>query len=122
MILSRFKQIVARFGSKFKVSVLFVVFLSFSYLESNKLLLGLVLNSSSRYCLWFFLNFLFSFKQIVAKFEFLVLFVWFPLNFPLSYFSFQPLLHDWCNKGCGMCYPVCGIVHTKKNLAADWKE
>ena len=79
MILSRFKQIVARFGSKFKVSVLFVVFLSFSYLESNKLLLGLVLNLSSRYCLWFSLNFLFSFKQIVAKFvakfEFLVLFV-----------------------------------------------
>ena len=27
---------------------------------------------------------------------------------PLSYFSFQPVLHDWCNKGCGMCYPVCG--------------
>ena len=25
---------------------------------------------------------------------------------PLSYFSFQPVLHDWCNKGCGMCYPV----------------
>ena len=23
----------------------------------------------------------------------------------LSYFSFQPVLHDWCNKGCGMCYP-----------------
>ena len=21
---------------------------------------------------------------------------------PLSYFSFQPVLHDWCNKGCGM--------------------
>ena len=21
----------------------------------------------------------------------------------LSYFSFQPVLHDWCNKGCGMC-------------------
>ena len=29
---------------------------------------------------------------------------------PLSYFSFQPVLHDWCNKGCGMCYPVCGMV------------
>ena len=28
---------------------------------------------------------------------------------PLSYFSFQPVLHDWCNKGCGMCYPVCGF-------------
>ena len=32
---------------------------------------------------------------------------------PLSYFSFQPVLHDWCNKGCGMCCPVCGIVHIK---------
>ena len=19
---------------------------------------------------------------------------------------FQPVLHNWCNKGCGMCYPV----------------
>ena len=27
---------------------------------------------------------------------------------PLSYFSFQPVLHDWCNKGRGMCYPVFG--------------
>ena len=25
---------------------------------------------------------------------------------PLGYFSFQPVLHDWCNKGCGMCLPV----------------
>ena len=24
----------------------------------------------------------------------------------LRYFSFQPVLHDWCNKGSGMCYPV----------------
>ena len=31
-------------------------------------------------------------------------------------FSFQPVLHDWCNKGCGMCYPVCGIVHIKEPL------
>ena len=29
----------------------------------------------------------------------------------LSYFSFQPVLHDWCNKDRGMCYPVCGMVH-----------
>ena len=35
---------------------------------------------------------------------------------PLSYFSFQPVLHDWCNKGCGMCFPVCGMVHIKKPL------
>ena len=33
---------------------------------------------------------------------------------PFSYFSFQ--LHDWCNKGCGMCYPVCGMVHIKEPL------
>ena len=32
---------------------------------------------------------------------------------PLSYFSFQPVLHDGCNKGRGMCYPVCGIMHIK---------
>ena len=26
---------------------------------------------------------------------------------PLSYLSFKPVLHDWCNKGCGMCDLVC---------------
>ena len=35
---------------------------------------------------------------------------------PLSYFSFQPVLHDWCNKGRGMCYPVSGMVHIKEPL------
>ena len=35
---------------------------------------------------------------------------------PLSYFPFQPVLHDWCNKGCGMSYPVCGIVRIKYPL------
>ena len=35
---------------------------------------------------------------------------------PLSYFSFQPVLHDWFNKGCGMYYPVCGMVHIKEPL------
>ena len=25
---------------------------------------------------------------------------------PLGYFSFQPVLHNWCNKGRGMCHPV----------------
>ena len=34
----------------------------------------------------------------------------------LNYFSFQPVLHDWCNKGRGMCYPVCGMVHIKEPL------
>ena len=34
----------------------------------------------------------------------------------LSYFSFQPVLHDWCNKGRGMCYSVCGMVHIKEPL------
>ena len=31
-------------------------------------------------------------------------------------FSFQPVLHDWCNKGRGMCNPVCGMVHIKEPL------
>ena len=30
----------------------------------------------------------------------------------LRYFSFQPVLQDWCNKG----YPVCGMVHIKEPL------
>ena len=34
----------------------------------------------------------------------------------LSYFSFQPVLHDWYNKGRGMCYPVRGMVHIKEPL------
>ena len=35
---------------------------------------------------------------------------------PLSHFSFQPVLHDWCNKGRGMCYHVCAMVHIKEPL------
>ena len=35
---------------------------------------------------------------------------------PLSYFSFQPVFHDWCNKGRGMFYPVCRMVHIKEPL------
>ena len=40
---------------------------------------------------------------------------------PLSYFSFQPVLHDWCNKGRGMCYHVCGMVHIKDPLLLTGK-
>ena len=29
---------------------------------------------------------------------------------PLGYLPFHPVLHDWCNKGRGMCYPVCGMM------------
>ena len=32
------------------------------------------------------------------------------------FLSFQPVLHDWCNKGCGMCYPVCGMMCIKEPL------
>ena len=35
---------------------------------------------------------------------------------PLSYFSFQPALHDWCNIGRGMYYTVCGMVHINEPL------
>ena len=34
----------------------------------------------------------------------------------LSYFSLQPVLHDRCNKGYGLCYPVCGMMHIKEPL------
>ena len=34
----------------------------------------------------------------------------------LSYFSFKPVLHDWCNIGRGMCYPACGMMHIKEPL------
>ena len=40
---------------------------------------------------------------------------------PLSYFSFQPVFHDWCNKGGGMYYPVCGMVHIKEPLLLNGK-
>ena len=39
----------------------------------------------------------------------------------LSYFLFQPVLHDWCNKGCGMYYPVWDGAY-KRTLAANRKE
>ena len=35
---------------------------------------------------------------------------------PLGYFLFQPAFYDWCNKGRGMSYPVCGMVHIKEPL------
>ena len=35
-------------------------------------------------------------------------------NFTLV--GFQPVLHDWCNKGCGMYYPICWMVHIKEPL------
>ena len=37
---------------------------------------------------------------------------------PLSYFSFQPVLLDWCNKGRGMCYPVWDGAY-KRTLAVN---
>ena len=33
---------------------------------------------------------------------------------PLSYFLLQPVLHEWCNKGSGMCYPVNGMMDIKE--------
>ena len=34
----------------------------------------------------------------------------------LSYFSFQPVIHDCCDKSHGMYYPVCGMMHIKEPL------
>ena len=39
-----------------------------------------------------------------------------PSQLMMSYFSFQPVLHNWYNKSCGMCYPVFGMVHIKEPL------
>ena len=36
-------------------------------------------------------------------------------------YSFQPVLHYWCNKGRGMCYPVCGMMHIKEPLLLSGK-
>ena len=41
---------------------------------------------------------------------------------PWSYFSLQPVLHDWCNKGRGMCHPVSGMMHLKELLLQNRKE
>ena len=36
---------------------------------------------------------------------------------PLSYFLFQPVLHDWCNNGHGLCIScLCCMVHIKEPL------
>ena len=32
---------------------------------------------------------------------------------PLSYFAFQPVPHDWCNKGRDTYYPVSCMMHIK---------
>ena len=40
---------------------------------------------------------------------------------PLSYFSFHPVPHDRCNKRCGICYPVCRIMHIKESLLPMWR-
>ena len=34
----------------------------------------------------------------------------------LSYFSLQPVLHDWCNQCCCMYYLLCGMMHIKDPL------
>ena len=32
------------------------------------------------------------------------------------YFSIRTVPRDWCNKGCGMWYPVCGTMHINEPL------
>ena len=34
----------------------------------------------------------------------------------MSYFSFQPMFHNWCNKGCCLCYSVIRMLHIKDTL------
>ena len=37
---------------------------------------------------------------------------------PLSYFSFQPVLHDWCNKGLSCLWDGA----YKRTLAVNWRQ
>ena len=39
-----------------------------------------------------------------------------PNGGPIEIFHVPPVLHDWRNKGHGMCYPVYGMVHIKEPL------
>ena len=34
----------------------------------------------------------------------------------IAVISFEPVIHDWCNKGRGMSYPVCWMMHIKEPL------
>ena len=35
---------------------------------------------------------------------------------PIELFLVPTSAPDWCNKGRGMCYPVCGMMHIKEPL------
>ena len=35
---------------------------------------------------------------------------------PIELFLIPASAPDWCSKGCGMCYAVCGMVHIKDPL------
>ena len=50
---------------------------------------------------------------LAARFLLFAPFHWLEQLTLLNYLSFQPVLHSWCNKGHGMCYPVCGMMHIK---------
>ena len=54
----------------------------------------------------------FLYIYIYIKISFIALFSYDEAH----YFSFQPVLHDLCTKGHGMCYLVCW------NLCTNWKE
>ena len=35
---------------------------------------------------------------------------------PIELYLITPVLHNWCNKGRGMYYPVCGMMRIKDHL------
>ena len=42
-----------------------------------------------------------------------------PCSGPIELYSFPSVLHNWCSKGRGMYYSVCGMVHIKEPLLAN---
>ena len=85
---------------------------------------AMTLNDKEDLCRYFYFRLFIYLSVCLFKYLLVCLFAYFiylciyafHFLFTLSYFSFQPVLHDWSNKGCGMCYPVCWMVHIKEPL------
>ena len=77
--------------------------------------------------LLFFTWILFDHSIIIFNMRFVLvtffnLFFYTSISCLIQFIIKAPVLHDWCNKGRGMCYPVCGMVHIKEPLLVNQKE
>ena len=68
--------------------------------------LGMIMNSNRNYLLISYLELL----KYCIVFNIVLLYIF------TCKFSLQPVLHNWYNKGCDMCYPVCEMMNIKEHL------